>query len=73
MTRDTGFEESITTKGRFSGTLRELLVAAHGNGIDVSGAWEIRSNGAAPDWEAMVTELAKDGDGVDVASDGGEE
>ena len=73
MTRDTRFEESITTTDTFSSTLRDLLVAAHGNGVDVSGAWEIHSNGATPDWEAMVTELAKDGGGVDVASDGGEE
>jgi hypothetical protein len=60
MARDTRFEESITTADAFSNTLRDLLLAAHANGVDVAGAWECRSNGSDPDWEAVVTELAKD-------------
>ncbi len=60
MTRDTRFEESITTTEGFSDTLQDLLLVAHANGVDVAGAWECRSNGPGPDWEAVVTELATD-------------
>lgn len=69
MTRDTPFDRSITTTDAFSRTLRELLLAAHANSVDVSGAWECRSNGSAPDWEALVTELAKE-DGTDPFGEG---
>jgi hypothetical protein len=73
MTRDNQFGESITSEETFSTVLQDLLLAAHGNGIDVAGAWEVRSNEAVPDWEAVITTLAKHrDDGVDVASDGGE-
>jgi hypothetical protein len=61
MTRDTRFEESIETAETFSDALRDLLLAAHGNGVDVAGGWECRSNGRDPDWEAVITELANDG------------
>lgn len=75
MTRETPFDRSITTSDAFSRTLRELLLAAHENDVEVSGAWECRSNGSAPDWETVITELAKEdgtrgvdgGDGVDGA------
>jgi hypothetical protein len=63
MTRETRFEGSITTSEAFSDTFRELLLAAHANDVDVSGAWEFRFDGSAPDWEAVVVELAKEGTG----------
>ncbi|WP_380678571.1 hypothetical protein [Salinigranum sp. GCM10025319] len=59
MTRDTPFDSEITTTEAFVRTLTALLRVAHGNGVDVSGAWECRNGVAAPDWEAVVTELAK--------------
>lgn len=63
MTRETRFDESITTREAFSDTLWELLLAAHANDVDVSGTWEFRFDGSVPDWEAMVVELAKEGTG----------
>lgn len=70
MSRETRFEERITTSDEFSNTLRALLLAGHTNGIDVSGAWEIRSDGSTPDWEAMIVELG-DGEGGEAATDRG--
>lgn len=61
MTDDSQFGEAITTQAGFSRALTALLVAANGNGVDVIGAWECRTNGVSRDWEAVVTELAMDG------------
>lgn len=69
MTRDTRFEESITTTDALSSTLRDLLLAAHANGVDVTGGWECRSEGDTPDWEAVVTELVKETDRAGAAGE----
>lgn len=58
MTRDTRFDGDITTSEAFVRTLADLIRVAHANGIDVSGAWECRNGDGAPDWEAIITELA---------------
>lgn len=57
MTCHTSFGDTIETPEEFHQTLRELLLTAHANGIEVAGGWECRSGGSAPDWEAVVTVL----------------
>jgi hypothetical protein len=69
MTRDTRFDGSITTSAAFSNTLQDLLLAADANGVEVAGAWECRSNGSVPDWEAVITELAKDAEPAGTAGE----
>jgi hypothetical protein len=61
MTRDTRFNGEITTSEAFLRTLTALVRVAHVNGVDVSGAWECRNGDDGPDWEAIITELAKAG------------
>ncbi|MFB6133008.1 MAG: hypothetical protein ABEJ44_06360 [Halanaeroarchaeum sp.] len=61
MTRDTSdrFDGEIRSETEFEAVLRELLISAYLNGIDPGGAWDLRNGDNAPDWEVMVTELAK--------------
>ena len=65
MTQDTDFttlfEEYCTTAATFDQVLSALLVTAHRNGVDVSGGWEAHDNGAAPEWDVVVTPLLRDG------------
>ena len=58
MTRHTSFGGRIETPDEFHRVLRELLLTAHANDVEVSGGWECRSNGDVPDWEIVVTTLA---------------
>lgn len=60
MTRDTSPFNEVTTADSFSRVLRELLLAAHANGVEVAGGWECRSDEPAPDWEVVVTKLAEE-------------
>lgn len=52
-------EQYCTTAEIFERTLSTLLVTSHTNGIDVSGAWEAHENGSSPEWDVVVTELAR--------------
>ncbi|MHB9288578.1 hypothetical protein ACKVMT_16225 [Halobacteriales archaeon Cl-PHB] len=60
MTRDTN--DGVSTDEDFANTLKQLLRAAHDNGVDVEGAWLCRNGDGAPDWEANVVELEKRND-----------
>jgi hypothetical protein len=53
-------ERHCTTTETFQQVLSMLLVTAHTNGVNVSGAWEAHENGGAPEWDVVVTELARD-------------
>jgi hypothetical protein len=63
MTEDTDlktrFEAYCTTATTFEEVLSTLLVAAHGNDIDVSGAWEAYENGRSPEWDVVITLLER--------------
>lgn len=73
MTQDTDFtalfEEYCTTAAAFDQLLSVLLGTAHGNGIDVSGAWEAYDNGTAVEWDVVVTPLLRDGAGASSSGD----
>lgn len=62
MTHDTTdyLDGTITSEDEFEYTLQEVLLAAIENDVDPRGAWEIRNGETHPDWEIMVTELAKE-------------
>ncbi|MFW5928993.1 MAG: hypothetical protein ACOCT0_01045 [Halobacteriota archaeon] len=62
MTHDTTdyIDGDITSEDEFDSALQELLLIANDNGIDPRGSWEVRFDGAVPDWEIVVTELAKE-------------
>ncbi|MFB6133467.1 MAG: hypothetical protein ABEJ55_00570 [Halanaeroarchaeum sp.] len=61
MTYDVSESEAadIASGDEFEQLLRELLLAATESGIDPQGAWEIRNDRFAPDWDVLVTELEK--------------
>jgi hypothetical protein len=48
----------------FGAELRALLRRAHEAGVDVRGGWECRNGDGEPDWDVVVTEVAKR-DGAD--------
>ena len=64
MTRDTDlrtrFEAYCTTATLFEEALSTLLIAAHENGIDVSGAWEASHDRTTPEWDVVVTVLERE-------------
>lgn len=49
----------ISTEAEFDAALQTLLLAALKNGVDLRGAWDYRNGDAYPDFEVLVTELAK--------------
>jgi hypothetical protein len=51
----------VTTTDEFRSRLTALLRDAHENGVSVNGGWECRNGDGAPDWEAVVTPLEKEG------------
>jgi hypothetical protein len=60
MTHDDAVND-VTTADEFRTALTALLRAAHENDVPVSGGWECRNGDGAPDWEAVVTPLEKEG------------
>jgi hypothetical protein len=64
------FEEYCTTATVFERVLSTLLVAAHRNGVEVAGAWEAHENGSDPEWDVVVSVLARRGDGSALPEDG---
>ena len=58
-TLKTRFEAYCTTATTFEEVLSTLLVAAHGNGIEVSGGWEAHENGNSPEWDVVITVLER--------------
>jgi ketopantoate hydroxymethyltransferase len=64
--------ETVTTEEAFTTALRNLVQAAHANGVDIEGGWECRTTTEDPDWEIMILELAKQDTQKRDAVDGGE-
>ena len=62
MTRDTPdpIDADISTEEQFETTLHPLVFNATRNDVDLHGAWEFRNGDRAPDWEVLITELAKE-------------
>lgn len=58
MSRDTP-DLDITTDAEFDSALETLLLAALEGGLDLRGAWEYRNGEAYPDFEVLITEIAK--------------
>ncbi len=54
-------ESSPTSEEELSAQLQVLLFRAYENGIDVEGAFECRNGASHPDWDAVVTEVEKNG------------
>lgn len=49
----------VTSEDGLAAELEALLVRAHDNGVDVEGGWACRSSRGYPDWDVVVTEVAK--------------
>lgn len=64
MSHDTSdpLDDPIENQADFEEALHQILVLAEQNDVDPIGAWEYRNGQSIPDWEVVVTELAK-GDG----------
>lgn len=52
-------EAPITSKAELNAALRELLLTAHTEGVDVEGGFECRNGADHPDWDVVVTEVEK--------------
>lgn len=50
---------SFTSKAEVSAELQALLRRAHSSGIEIEGGFECRNGAEFPDWEVVVTEVAK--------------
>jgi hypothetical protein len=48
-----------TAEAEFREELQTLLRSAHEEGVDVEGGWECRNGEGRPDWDVVVTEVAK--------------
>lgn len=65
--------QHCTSVAVFEEMLSLLLVGAHANGIDVSGAWEARESETPLEWDVVVTELERVSDAPDsTQADAGE-
>lgn len=51
--------DPIGSTDAFQGELQELLVRADAGEIDVLGGWQCRNGQDHPDWDVVITELAK--------------
>lgn len=64
MTEDPNLHTLIaahcTTAKQFEELLSTLLLAAHENGIDVSGGWEAHDQSQTLEWDVVITPLARD-------------
>lgn len=49
----------ISSEEELSAELQTLLQLAHSGGVEVKGAWECRNGPEYPDWDVVVTEVAK--------------
>lgn len=54
MTQDS---PEITSEAEFNAAITDLLRRAHRGNVEVSGAWECRSEAAASDYEVVITPL----------------
>lgn len=49
----------ISSQEEFERVLFRILRAAHENDVDPRGSWVSRNGPSAPDWEVLITTLAK--------------
>ncbi|ELZ09379.1 hypothetical protein C479_11175 [Halovivax asiaticus JCM 14624] len=52
-------ETPPTSKAELNAALQTLLIGAYKNGIDVKGGFECRNGVEHPDWDVIITEVAK--------------
>ena len=52
-------ETPPTSKAELNTALQALLIGAYKNGVDVKGGFECRNGVEHPDWDVIVTEVAK--------------
>lgn len=52
-------DDAPNDEAAFQAELRALLRRAHESGVDVAGGWECRNDEGRPDWDVVVTEVAK--------------
>ncbi|UWG48519.1 Uncharacterized protein HSRCO_2250 [Halanaeroarchaeum sp. HSR-CO] len=64
MSHDTSdpLDDTIESVAEFEAALHQLLILADQNDVDPVGAWEYRNGQSVPDWEVVVSELAKQDD-----------
>lgn len=55
----TSEEPSIMSREEMKAELRSLLIRAYESGIDVEGGFECRNGKKHPDWDVIITEVAK--------------
>lgn len=55
----TSEEAPVASDEELAAELKALLVRAHDGGVDVEGGWECRNGPDYPDWDVLVTEVAK--------------
>jgi hypothetical protein len=62
MTRDNPTETPIDSPAAFETALALLVDSATTNGVDVRGAWEVKTDGTALEWDVTITELDRSSD-----------
>lgn len=58
MTSDRSSNDEVANTVEFETALGQALFSAVENGINPRGSWEYRTDGATPDFEVMIVELA---------------
>lgn len=64
MTSDNTVDIPITSTDEFESALAALVESAVDENIDVRGAWEFETRSSTLEWEVVVTELDRTGDGT---------
>ncbi len=54
-----GAAEGIQTEAAFDAALRELLVEAESNGVEVRGGWEVVPEGGDEGWDLEIVQLLR--------------
>jgi hypothetical protein len=62
MTRDQADGGTIGNDDEFEAALAGVIEAAIDSGVDVRGAWEVRSSDTMHEWEVQVVELDRGSD-----------
>jgi hypothetical protein len=56
---DADFRSAVTTEEAFQEALRQLVIEADSNGVDVRGGWPVERTDAERAWELVVTEISR--------------
>lgn len=51
----------VTDEETFESALTALIRTAHDNGVVVDGGWEVDGADGLPDWDVVVTVVAREG------------